>query len=180
MSTRLESQLQAVESRKNAVATDRNGSEIRHGDVVQESGGESKTGTILHIHRGFVFVHDKNQVENSSIWVARCSNVITKAAKGGRITAPSADLTKMNPALQMKNGPGSAMAPPTRPGRDRLIGLKVHINKGGYKGHRGLVKDTTSGEARVELESKNKVVNVNKIDLSIIEYVSLNDVCLTF
>lgn len=170
VTTRIPSQVQKIEPRRNAVATDKNGSEIRVGDVVRESGGENKSGTILHIHRGYVFAHNKLGIENSGIWVARCSNVITTAAKGGRITAPSTDLSKMNPVLQMKR-PDMSMAPPQRPGRDPLQGKFVHINKGTYKGHRALVKDTTAGEARLELQTKNKTININKFDLSIVEYV---------
>ena len=75
----------------------------------------------------------------------------------------------MNPALQMRPGQG-AMAPP-RAGPDRLIKKRIKITRGPYKGHRGLVKDTTSEVARIELESKNKTVNVEKEYLSIIEYV---------
>ncbi|OAL31610.1 hypothetical protein AYO20_08153 [Fonsecaea nubica] len=171
--TKIPSQIQKIEARKNAVATDKNGSEIRIGDVVRESGGEGKSGTILHIHRGYVFCHNKLGIENSGIWVNRCTNVITTAAKGGRITAPTTDLTKMNPALQMKR-PDMAMPPPQRPGRDPLQGKLVHINKGTYKGHRALVKDTTAGEARLELQTKNKVINVSKFDLSIIDPNSQN------
>lgn len=169
VTTRIPSQISLIETRKNAVATDKNGSEIRIGDVVKESSGEGKSGTILHIHRGYVFVHNKLGIENSGIWVNRSSNVITTAAKGGRITAPTTDLTKMNPALQMRNRPDASMAPPQRPGRDPLQGRMIHINKGNYKGHRAIVKDTTATEARLELQTKNKVINVPKHDLSIIE-----------
>ena len=168
VTTRLPSQIQKIEPKRNTVATDKNGSEIRSGDVVRESGGESKSGTILHIHRGFCFVHNKLQIENSGIWVARCTNVITTAAKGGRITAPTTDLTKLNPALQMSHRPAMPMGPPPA-GRDRLLGQKVHIRRGGYKGHRGLVKDTTATEASLELESQNKVVNIDKNALAVVE-----------
>ncbi|KAJ9605115.1 transcription elongation factor spt5 [Cladophialophora chaetospira] len=173
MMTRLPSQIQTAETRKNAVATDKNGSEIRLGDVVRESSGENKSGTILHIHRGYVFAHNKLGIENSGIWVNRCTNVVTTAAKGGRITNPSTDFSKMNPALLGK--PAAAqMAPPQRPGRDPLQGKLVHINKGTYKGHRAIVKDTTAGEARLELQTKNKTINLNKFDLSIIDPNSQN------
>lgn len=169
VTTRIPSQIQKIENKKNAVATDKNGSEIRVGDVVRESGGEGKPGTILHIHRNYVFARNKlGMVENSGIWVNRATNVITTAAKGGRITAPTPDLTKMNPALQTKR-PDMSMAPPQRPGRDPLQGKLVHINKGLYKGHRAIVKDTTAGEARLELQTKPKTLNLSKYDLSIIE-----------
>lgn len=169
VATRIPSQISKIDTRKNTVATDKNGAEIRVGDVVKESGGEAKSGTILHLHRGYVFAHNKLGIENSGLWVNRCSNVITTAAKGGRITAPTTDLTKMNPALQMRNRPDASMAPPQRPGRDPLQGRLVHINKGNYKGHRAIVKDTTVTEARLELQTKNKVINAPKSHLSIIE-----------
>lgn len=172
VSMRLPSQItNKIEERRNAVSTDKNGAEIRIGDVVREAGGEGKTGTILHIHRSYLFLHNKTQVENSGLWTTRSMNVITTANKGGRIGAPSVDMTKMNPALQLKNG-GMADMPPPRSGFDRLRGKKISIRKGPYKGNKGTVKDTTDTTARIELEAKNKVVNVPKDDLNVIEYVS--------
>lgn len=161
-----------IEQRKDAVATDRNGSEIRYGDIVREAGGESKSGVIIHIHRAFVFVHNRTQPENAGVFVARCVNVTTVAAKGGRATAADA---KTNSALQMKNGSGmnGAMAPPRSFGRDRLIGKTVTIRKGPYKGVLGIVKGTTETEARVEMHSKAKVITVGKDELLVKEYVLL-------
>lgn len=171
ISTRLPSQITKIEERKNAVATDKNGSEIRLGDGIREVGGEGKSGTILHIHRSYLFIHNKTQIENAGLWTTRCTNVVTTAAKGGRITGPMADLTKMNPALQMKNGGSPAMAPPQSRGFDRLIKQRVKIRKGPWKGNIGLVKDTTDTTARIELESKNKIISIEKDSLMVLEYV---------
>ena len=158
-----------IEHRKDAIATDRNGSEIRYGDTVREVFGENKRGTVLHIHRSFLFVQDRTQAENSGLFVVRSTNVATVAAKGGRITT-GPDLTKLNPALQKSaNGTNGAMAPPKSFGRDRTIGKTVKITRGPYKGMLGIVKDTTDTAARVELHSKNKIVSVNKEFLSVKE-----------
>src|ERR1700722_16960924 len=54
-----------IEARRTAVATDRNGSEIRVGDSIRETSGEMRTGTILHIHRSFLFCNNRTQIENS-------------------------------------------------------------------------------------------------------------------
>ena len=168
ITTRLPSSLSKIEISRHVVAVDKNGSEIRPGDAVKEAGGEGKSGSILHIHRNYLFAHDRTHMtENTGIWVARCSNVIGRSARNG---APLTDLTKMNPAMQVK-GIDSNMGPPQKPGLDRLIKKRVKVNRGPYKGHRGIVKDTTPGEARIELESKNKIVNVNKLHVSVIEYV---------
>ncbi|KAE8158991.1 transcription elongation factor spt5 [Aspergillus tamarii] len=149
-----------ITPRRDAVATDRNGAEIRHGDTVREVYGEQRNGVILHIHRSFLFLHNKAQAENSGITVVRTTNVVTVSAKGGRSTGP--DLTKMNPALMSRGAPGSMMGPPKSFGRDRMIGKTVMVRKGPFKGLVGIVKDAGDVQARVELHSKNKLVSIPK------------------
>lgn len=168
-----------LERRRNAVAADRNGSEIRIDDTVREIGGEQRRGVILHIYRSFLFLHNREQTENSGISVVRASNVATVAAKGGRVAQANAgpDLTKMNPALQRNGANGnSAMAPPKSFGRDRAQGQTVTIRKGPYKGLLGIVKDTTDTEARVELHTKGKTITVAKDTLGFKESVLLSNI----
>lgn len=143
--------------RKDAVATDRNGAEIRHGDTVREMYGEQRSGVIMHIHRSFLFLHNKSQTENTGVIVVRTTNVVTVSAKGGRATGP--DLSRMNPAMMQRPPQGSAMPPP-RVGRDRLIGKTVGITKGSYKGLIGIVRETTEDLVRVELHTKGTKVMV--------------------
>ncbi len=166
-----------IEKRRNAVATDRNGNEIRTEDTVREIGGEQKQGVILHIYRSFLFLHNREQTENSGISVVRTNNVATVAAKGGRVTQGAStgpDLARMNPALQ-RNGANtngnSTMPPPKSFGRDRALGQTVTIRRGPYKGLLGIVKDTTDSEARVELHTKGKTITVPKDTLGFKEYV---------
>ncbi|WBW71840.1 DSIF transcription elongation factor complex subunit Spt5 [Schizosaccharomyces osmophilus] len=156
------SQITMRHSNRRGVATDRNGTEIRVGDKVKEVGGENKDGTILHIYRAFVFLHNRELMENNGVFVARSRNVATVAAKGARI---STDLTKMNPALN--SGPS---LPPVANikrtiGRDKAIGATVRIRKGPMKGLLGVIKDTTDANARVELHTGNKIVPVPKENL---------------
>ena len=165
-----------IERRRHAVATDRNGSEIRHDDTVREVGGEQKQGVIIHIYRSFLFLHNREQTENSGIFVVRATNVATVAAKGGRVTQGGSngpDLTKMNPAMQRNGGANGngAMPPPKSFGRDRALGQTVTIRRGPYKGLLGIVKDTTDLEARVELHTKSKTITVAKDTLGFKEYV---------
>ncbi|KAB8337069.1 hypothetical protein FH972_021373 [Carpinus fangiana] len=158
-----------IEKRKFAAATDREGSEIRNDDTVKEYGGEQRQGRVLHIHRAYLFLHNRTQLENAGIFVVRATSVLTvAAAKGGRATGP--DLSKMNPNLN-RNGPGSnghAMPPPPKyAGRDRLLGKTVIVRRGPYKSLLGIVKDTTEKEARVELHSKSKIISVSKDIISV-------------
>jgi transcription elongation factor SPT5 len=161
-----------ISARRAAVATDKNGSEIRVGDTVREAAGEHKSGAILHLHRAFAFLHNREQTENSGVFVSRTSNLVTTAARGGRITNGASnmpDLNKMNPARSNAVPGANGMEPPAIPktfGRDRALGQTVIIRKGPYKGLLGIVKDTTDLDARVELHTKRSTITVKKDVLS--------------
>lgn len=164
-------------SRRNAVATDRNGSEIRVGDTVKEIAGNTRTGVVLHIYRAFVFLHNREQTENSGVFVCRATNVATIVAKGGRVAQSTGpDLSKMNPALLRNGASGGSnmMPPPTRVGgRDKTIGQTVTVRIGPYKGLMGIIKDATDNTARVELHTKSKTITIEKMKLGFREYVYL-------
>lgn len=152
---------------KKSIATDRDGFEIRVGDTVKETQGELRQGTILHVHRSFAFLYNREINENLGVFAARTSNLATIAAKGARInTGP--DLNKMNPAMQRRNGPG-VMPPPQvmrTGGFDRAIGQAVTVRQGPYKGLLGIIKDTTDVTARVELHSNLRTVSLEKSKLT--------------
>ncbi|KAF2867827.1 transcription initiation protein-like protein spt5 [Massariosphaeria phaeospora] len=167
--TLLHTQVSSVVARnRNAVATDRDGSEIRNDDTVKEHGGEGRQGKVVYIHRGVLFVNNRELVENAGVFVVRSQNVTTMAAKSGRAQATGPDLGALNPALNQQGANGTmAMPPPRIMGRDKMIGKTVTIRKGPYKGLLGIVKDTMNDEARIELHTKNKQVSVKKDILSI-------------
>ncbi|CCU82900.1 Transcription elongation factor spt-5/Transcription elongation factor spt5 [Blumeria hordei DH14] len=164
-----------LERRKNAVATDKNGSEVRVDDVVKESGGEGRTGKIIHIHRAYLFLRSATHSENAGVFVTRTVSVATVSAKGGRVIGTpggSPDLNSMNPAMKRNLTVHPEPAPPKFFGRDRSIGQTVTIRKGPYKGLLGIVKDTTDTHARVELHTKSKTVNVPKDSLGFKDMIS--------
>lgn len=159
-----------IEPRRHAVTTDRNGSEIKQGDTVREVSGEQRTGSILHIHRAFLFLTSKIVGDNAGVIVTRAANVTTVSTSGRLGNRSNAlDLSKMNPALQKNRLNGTGMPPPKTLGRDRLVGKTVTIRKGPYKGLLGRVKDTTDTTARVELHSASKVVMVEKDNITVKE-----------
>ena len=161
-----------IESRRqSAVATDRNGNEMKVDDVIKEFGGEQKQGRVLHLHRNFVFAQNRERAENAGVFVARHTNVVTVAAKGGRLSGQNGiDLTKMNPAMKQNGAPGSGpMPPPQQKGRDRLIGKTVKIRTGQQKGMMGIVKDAGDISAKVELHGKNKQISISKESLTVVD-----------
>lgn len=168
-----------IESRKNAVATDRNGSEIRVDDVVKEATGETRTGKIIHIHRAYLFLKSTTNRENNGIFAVRTTSVATISAKGGRvINASGPDLTSMNPAMKRnpQDGQNAGMPPPKTFGRDRAIGQTVTIRKGPYKSLLGIVKETTDTMARVELHTKGKTINIAKDNLAFKDKITGRDI----
>lgn len=156
--------------RKQAVAADRNGSEIRIDDVVKEFTGLERQGKIIHIHRSYVYLHTHDTNENAGVFVTKASMVNTIAAKGGRVNAAASgpDLDSMNPALKIhKNGSENKAPTPVKLfGRDKAINQTVIVKKGAYKGLLGIVKDTTDTHARVELHTKSKTITVPRECLS--------------
>jgi len=159
-----------IERRNGAVATDREANEIRQDDTVKEYGGDQKTGRVLHLHRNYVFAHNRESTENAGVFVARAGNIVTVAAKGGRLGNDGPDLSKMNPALKTGGAPAlTAMPPPIQKGRDRLIGRTVKIRAGPQKGMIGIVVDATEAGAIVELHAKNKKLNISKDKLGVID-----------
>lgn len=159
-----------IPKRKQAVAADREGSEIRLDDVVKEYTGQQRQGKIIHIHRSYVFLHTNDNNENAGVFVTKSSLVNTIAAKGGRVNAASTgpDLSAMNPALKIhKNGAeNKPIAPVKMFGRDKAINMTVIIKKGAYKGLLGIVKDSTDTHCRVELHTKSKTVTVPRDSLN--------------
>ncbi|KAF2716451.1 transcription elongation factor Spt5 [Polychaeton citri CBS 116435] len=162
-----------IDKRRNAVATDRDGNEMKADDTIKEISGEQRNGRVLHLHRNYVFAQNRERTDNSGVFVARHGNVQTVAAKGGRLgnqTGP--DLTKMNPAMKMQNGGAPVMPPPQTKGRDRLIGKTVRVKKGPSKGLLGIVRDATDDNATVELHTKKKDIIIPKEKLAVVDPIS--------
>ena len=157
-----------------AVATDKDGSELRKDDVVREAGGEGRQGNIIHIHRAFVFVRSKERTENAGIFVTRANTITTIAAKGGRTIGKSVDLSRMNPAMQLPNGMDQMMMPPPMPsgggGRDRWVDETVSIRAGDQKGSIGVVRNVCDGVVTVAMHSGTQVLGF-KDSFILVEYV---------
>lgn len=70
----------------------------------------------------------------------------------------------MNPALSGGAMSGGMVGSGNmgRGPRDRLIGVAVSVVRGPHKGYFGTVKDTNGPIARVELQTGNKVITIEK------------------
>lgn len=143
-----------------AVATDSAGNEMKVGDAMKEVDGENRRGEVINISRSlFVFLHNREYPENNGVFVARSTALVSVTPKSA-----SADLTKMNPALnaQLPLGGASLMPPPPSVGNRKIINTPVVVTRGTYKGLLGTIKDVVgSDKARVELATNNKTITVS-------------------
>ena len=146
--------------------TDRNGLEIKVGDVVREANGEKRQGNIMHIYKSFLFLHSKTVYENTGIFVTDSNSVQTIANKGSIVSAFKVpDLNKMNPNRVMAPPSVSVVNQSRFGGRDITISQHVSVRKGPYKGKKGIIKDANGDVARVEMHNPAKIIPINKSDL---------------
>lgn len=59
--------------------------------------------------------------------------------------------------------------------RDRLVGVSVSVKQGPHKAHFGVIKDVNGSIARVELQTGNKVITIDKSKLWRRKYVLSHD-----
>ncbi|ODV77116.1 transcription elongation factor Spt5 [Suhomyces tanzawaensis NRRL Y-17324] len=158
-------------SRREQVATDRNGFTVKVGDTVREAlGDKKKEGVILHIYKNSLFIKSNEVVENLGIFVTNRMDVSTITTKDSMVSKSlGPDLSRMNPNLKLPN-PGAATAGlKTRVGgRDKLLNKDVAVTSGSYKGLKGKVVETDDINARIELHTKSKKIKVNKNSLNVL------------
>ncbi|ODN82947.1 transcription elongation factor SPT5 [Cryptococcus amylolentus CBS 6039] len=152
------------DNKRFAAATDSQGNEMKVGDNMKETEGESRQGEVINIFRSlFVFLYNREYTDDHGVFVARAGSLIS-------VTPKSAvnDLGKINPALnqQLPYGGASLMpAPAVNANRNRLINTLVVVTKGTNKGLIGVIKDVQGETARVELKTSNKTLSIALVSL---------------
>ncbi|GAA5861011.1 hypothetical protein JCM3774_003226 [Rhodotorula dairenensis] len=150
------------------VATDKDGFDIKEGEVMKESlpnnnSGIERRGKVLHVYRSmFAFLHSRDITENGGVFVAYARNLESTAPRPNK---PSVGMG-MNPdRLSMMGGgpavPKVQVATGVQMGRDHRINRRVAVTRGTYKGNQGVIKDVTGNTARVELHSISKIITVD-------------------
>jgi transcription elongation factor SPT5 len=115
---------------------------------------------VLHVHQSFfAFLHNRDIVENGGVFVTRARSLASVTPKAA-IRLGNTDLSKMNPAVAGGGMVGSGNM--GRGPRDKLIGARVVIVKGTHKGYIGIIKDVNGNICRVELNTGNKVISIDR------------------
>ncbi|GAA5991148.1 hypothetical protein JCM10908_006560 [Rhodotorula pacifica] len=150
-----------------AVATDKDGFDIKQGEVMKESlpnnnSGIDRRGKVLHVYRSmFAFLHSRDITENGGVFVSYARNLESTAPRPNK---PSVGMGINPDRMAMMGGPAVPkvqVATGVQMGRDHRINRRVAITRGTYKGNQGVIKDITGNTARVELHSVSKTVTVD-------------------
>ncbi|KAI5953804.1 SPT5 [Candida margitis] len=159
-----------TQTRREQIATDKNGFTIRIGDTVKESAGDKgREGAILHIYKNALFIKSNEIIENLGIFVTNRMNVSTVATKDSMVSKSfGPDLTSMNPNLKLPDQSVLQGLKTRVQGRDKLLYKDVAITNGSYKGLKGKVVEADDIYARVELHTKSKKVKVLKKSLNVL------------
>jgi len=181
-----EIKLQAIGQKKNsrnAVALDGNQNQLAVADLVKCTEGQhkGKTGKVIHLFRSFAFLHSHDMIRNAGVFVVRARQCVLMGGqnRGSQMIGyynqnPMSTPGLVSPSHGMamnkggKGGKGMMMGGKGGKGgmrNDHLVNKKMMITRGQYKGYEGLVKEATDIYARIELQSKMKVVTVKVEDL---------------
>lgn len=135
---------------------------ITVGDTVRVIEGRHRgmRGQFKYFYRGFVFAFSKTLSENANMFVARSKNLVLDSdhpQAQGYVGLGRSPTAKRNKDLSRDKG---------------LIGSTVRVIRGPYKGYIGIVKDSTSVLARVELHTNSKTINVDRSNITVCGGVS--------
>ncbi|KAK6465134.1 hypothetical protein DFJ63DRAFT_316295 [Scheffersomyces coipomensis] len=158
-------------SRREQVATDKNGFTISVGDTVKEVLGDKKReGVILHIYKNSLFISSREILENLGVFVTNRMNVTTVSTKNSMVSKNlGPDLNRMNPNLKLPSAAVNAALQTKAGGRDKLLYRDVAVTTGPYKGLKGKVVQADEIYVRVELHTKSKKIKVEKQGLQVLD-----------
>ncbi|EQC42652.1 hypothetical protein SDRG_00380 [Saprolegnia diclina VS20] len=157
-------------------ALDKKGNHISVGEMAQVVDGPfaGQTGTIKHIYRSYIFLHNNRVTSNAGIFLVRNRQIEIAGDKvksyamgassfGGPSGGGRGD---MFGGRGGRGGRGDFGGRGGRGGRggasSDLVGKTVKIKRGQWKGYIGMVADETEGTVKVEIHCKSKCVEIEK------------------
>ncbi|KAJ0405002.1 hypothetical protein P43SY_004919 [Pythium insidiosum] len=158
-----EIQRKLVSSR--AVALDQKHNHVSVGEMVGVVDGPfaGHSGTVKHIYRTYLFLHNNRIMTNAGIFVARARQVILSGSKA------RSDMIQNSTIAGADGRPTRAGMPPRNDRRNEsdMIGKTVKIKKGQWKGYIGIVVEETEQKVKVEIHCKAKVVDVDRLHVAL-------------
>lgn len=126
---------------------------------------------IKHVYNNKVFLHDRKTVENAGVFVEHMnncylvgSNIYDNTRMMARFNNPMLQRAQEDQMMNSQDPHNEKNSQVRRQDpKSRRIGLigKIHtITKGPYKGYRGQIQSLTENKVRIELQAKNKCINI--------------------
>ncbi|GLD93079.1 hypothetical protein PINS_up001671 [Pythium insidiosum] len=158
-----EIQRKLVSSR--AVALDQKHNHVSVGEMVGVVDGPfaGHSGTVKHIYRTYLFLHNNRIMTNAGIFVARARQVILSGSKA------RSDMIQNSTIAGADGRPTRAGMPPRNDRRNEsdMVGKTVKIKKGQWKGYIGIVVEESEQKVKVEIHCKAKVVDVDRLHVAL-------------
>ena len=165
------------DKRLSATSFDRTHNQITANDevTVVEGTHKGREGTVKYVIRHHLFVHSPGMIEWGGIFVVRSSFVVSSRDRMQIARPTSNNFAPHSPFIggdsdRGQRGRGSSRGRGIGGGRggrnDPLLGKKVKVTKGAYKGYMALVRECTEKNVRVELISKSKIVSILREDIA--------------
>lgn len=160
-----EIQRKMVSSRATA-ALDKKHNHVSVGEMVNvvEGAHAGHSGTVKHIYRTYLFLHNNRMVTNAGIFVARARQVVLSGSKARSDMIQNSMVPRMDGAMQQRGGRPGTGPPHLR--ESELVGKTVKIKKGMWKGYIGIVVDESDQKVKVEIHCKAKVVDVDRLHVT--------------
>ncbi|RHX96484.1 hypothetical protein DYB25_004031 [Aphanomyces astaci] len=156
-----------------ASALDKKGNPITVGEMVQvvEGSFSGQTGTIKHIYRSYIFLHNNRVTMNAGIFMVRNRQLILSGDKVKSNNAPGGGSSGHGGGGSDRYGGGGGR-PNDRQQQQRggprgafqsdLVGKTVKIKRGQWKGYIGMVVDEGDTTVKVEMHCNSKCIEVEK------------------
>lgn len=156
----------------NAHAVDINGAQLSVGDVVKVLSGPQKdaTGTIKHIYRMHLFLHNYIFPDNAGMFVPRSRHVVLATTNKLR-SINGNDPSSSSNSVTAIGGVGKNTG---RRNTSSNLGKSVRIKKGRFVGRIGIVRNETDTHYSVELhQAQQKHVTVAHGDVDLIDNTTM-------
>lgn len=156
-----EIQRKMVSSRATA-ALDKKHNHVSVGEMVNVVEGvhAGHAGTVKHIYRTYLFLHNNRMTTNAGIFVARARQVVLSGSKARSDMIQNSTVARMDGGMQPRGRPGAQR-------ESEIIGKTVKIKKGMWKGYIGIVVDESDQKVKVEIHCKAKVVDVDRLHVTL-------------
>eukprot|EP00045_Choanoeca_perplexa_P014062 m.163477 g.163477 ORF g.163477 m.163477 type:complete len:1063 (-) comp16551_c0_seq4:1121-4309(-) len=131
-----------------------------------EGNNRGKEGKVLHLHRGFVFLQQRTQIEHNGVFVAKARHLQVAGSRASQRAGVRSSAE--SPRLANKGKAGFNQVARRRPRQHPLLHKTVCIISGPHKTYMGIVKDASEHTVRVELHTNCKTLSVKPSQVKVI------------